>query len=325
MSQEDAQVALERVEDLWFPDANLILRSENKLFRVYSHILGAHSPVFRDMVAFPQPANPEGDTIDGSHVVRLHDSGAELEVFLRAIFDSSFFMPPPAPIDFSTVIGVLRLAHKYDVQYLFRRALSHLGCLYPQDFSEFQQIAFRLDWGPPSHHIELPNRIGAYLITLRAASEVGALWLLPGTYYSLCTFPSNHFFAAGAAWSALGVHEQQTCLKSQVELMRGTGFTHLFLDRLPETACTSKEDCDEGIYQARSSLSHAAICENDLNPLGHWTFDTMNAALCSVCADSGMEEYTDAQLKFWNRLPEIFGLPGWNELKEMRRAIMEEA
>ncbi|KAF7352178.1 BTB domain-containing protein [Mycena venus] len=125
MSELNAQPDLTRVDDLWFPDGNLILRVENTLFRVLSSILGARSSVFQDMVAFPQPSQPDGDTVDGHTVVRLHDSATEVEVFLRAIFDSSFSMPPPSPVDFTAVIGVMRLAHKYDVQYLFRRALSH--------------------------------------------------------------------------------------------------------------------------------------------------------------------------------------------------------
>jgi hypothetical protein len=79
---------LGRVEDLWFPDADLILRAENTLFRVHSGILCARCSVFRDMVTFPQPDNPESDTIDGNPVVRLHDLADEVEVFLRAVFDS---------------------------------------------------------------------------------------------------------------------------------------------------------------------------------------------------------------------------------------------
>jgi hypothetical protein len=87
---QEATNALERVDDLWFPDANLILRAENQLFRIYSGVLGARSSVFRDMVAFPQPAHPEGDIMDGIPIVRLHDSAGEVEVFLRAVFDSRY-------------------------------------------------------------------------------------------------------------------------------------------------------------------------------------------------------------------------------------------
>lgn len=88
MADASPQHEFKRVEDLWFFDANLILRAENTLFRIHSSLLAARSPVFRDMVAFPQPSNAEGDIVDGNPVVRLHDSATEVEVFLRAIFDS---------------------------------------------------------------------------------------------------------------------------------------------------------------------------------------------------------------------------------------------
>ncbi|KAJ7159379.1 hypothetical protein C8R43DRAFT_881836 [Mycena crocata] len=99
----------------------IVIRAETKIFQVSRAILAARSTVFRDMIAFPQPTS--GDV----EISELHDSAADVEVFLRAIFDSSFFMPAPEPIELSVVLGILRLSHKYDVQYLFRRALQHLA------------------------------------------------------------------------------------------------------------------------------------------------------------------------------------------------------
>ncbi|KAF7371318.1 BTB domain-containing protein [Mycena sanguinolenta] len=222
--QDNTAVALERVQDLWFPNADLILRAENKLFRVYKHILGARSRVFHEMASFPQPATPEDDTVDGIPVVRLHDSGAEVEVFLRAIFDSSFFMPSPAATDFSTGIGIMRLSHKYDVPYLFRRAISHLESMYPYTLPEMQDFCR----GTTRSHITFPFIVDTDLIALRAVSEVGALWMLPVAYYGVCEHSSKALLEAGDPWNALTTYEQQTCLKSQVEFIRATATTHEF-------------------------------------------------------------------------------------------------
>ncbi|KAJ7850474.1 hypothetical protein B0H13DRAFT_2401111 [Mycena leptocephala] len=79
--------------------------------RVSRTLLSARSSVFRDMIAFPQPngAQSEREPVDGHQIVRLYDRAGEMEVFLRAVFNSSFFMPPPSPADFQAVIGICGL------------------------------------------------------------------------------------------------------------------------------------------------------------------------------------------------------------------------
>jgi hypothetical protein len=47
-------------------------------------------------------------------------------------------MPPPAEIDFREVLGILRLSYKYDVPYLFKRAiLSNLGKHHSKSLDEY--------------------------------------------------------------------------------------------------------------------------------------------------------------------------------------------
>ncbi|KAJ6505866.1 hypothetical protein C8R47DRAFT_1102655 [Mycena vitilis] len=320
-----AAAELQRVQDLWFPDADLILRAENTLFRVYSHILGARSTVFHDMVAFPQPANPEGETIDNRSVVVLHDSAAEVEVFLRAIFDSSFFMPAPAATTFHAVIGVMRLAHKYDVRYLFGRALGHLSVLYPSDFEEFLDCNSGTGFTNVSFP-KNPNSIDTDIIALHAALEVGALWLLPGIYYGVCQYPSREFLAAEARGHGLGVHERR-CLAAQVHLVRGTAANHKFLATLPDGACT-EEDCEVVISQALDILSDWNSSDgerDDLDTLASWAILHMDEDLCPRCESVGRRAFYDAQLAFWTRMPALFGLPFWPELEEMRRDVMKRA
>jgi hypothetical protein len=82
-----------RVDDLWFAqDCPIVIRAENRLFQVSKEILVARSTVFRDMIAFPQPAGDGVEQMDGCPVVRLHDSAQDVEVFLRAIFDSRYVL-----------------------------------------------------------------------------------------------------------------------------------------------------------------------------------------------------------------------------------------
>ena len=79
-----------RVDDLWFEDGSLIIKAEEKLFRVSKCLLAARSIVFKDMLSFPPVPDGEMELIDGIPVVTLSDSAKDVEVFLRAILDSRY-------------------------------------------------------------------------------------------------------------------------------------------------------------------------------------------------------------------------------------------
>ncbi|KAJ6475997.1 hypothetical protein C8R47DRAFT_985513, partial [Mycena vitilis] len=159
----------------------LVLKAENNIFRVTKSILAARSSVFRDMVAFPQPPGDEAEIIDGCPVVQLHDFAADVDVFLRAIFDSSYFMPPPEPVELHVLLGILRLSHKYDVRYLLLRAIKHLGVRFLPTAVDQVRLSRQCD------HIQYPddNQSPCTGLTsiIIAATAVGALWLLPFAYY----------------------------------------------------------------------------------------------------------------------------------------------
>ncbi|KAJ6602718.1 hypothetical protein DFH09DRAFT_899609, partial [Mycena vulgaris] len=140
------------------------------------------SPVFRDMIAFSQPTSEQ---IDGSPVVRLHDSAREVEVFLRAIYDSSYFMPAPVPVELWVVLAILRLSKKYDIQYLHRRALDHLvqAGWYKAGYDDDRDSGHLTECDPDNPMDNLS------LVT--TATEIGALWLLPYAYYCASTFSAE--------------------------------------------------------------------------------------------------------------------------------------
>ncbi|KAJ7828105.1 hypothetical protein B0H13DRAFT_1656441, partial [Mycena leptocephala] len=67
-----------------FSDATLVVQAETYLFHVFPGRLAAKSPVFQDMLGFPQPENRE--IYDGCPLVRFHDSSLETTYSLKAIF-----------------------------------------------------------------------------------------------------------------------------------------------------------------------------------------------------------------------------------------------
>jgi hypothetical protein len=79
---------VERCTDLWYLDGTVVLQAGFKQFRVYQGILSAHSSVFKDMFAIPQPNASELETVDGYPLVHMPDSPLDLYYFLRTLHDA---------------------------------------------------------------------------------------------------------------------------------------------------------------------------------------------------------------------------------------------
>ncbi|KAL0063923.1 hypothetical protein AAF712_009113 [Marasmius tenuissimus] len=122
--------------EIWFEDGNLILASNNVYFRVYKGILALHSPVFQDMVNFPQPRNV--DEFEGCPVVRIYDEPADVMHFLKALHDVSYFdLFMAESIKWTCFSAVLRLSTKYQVDFLRHRAYKLLSSLYPTTLAKW--------------------------------------------------------------------------------------------------------------------------------------------------------------------------------------------
>ncbi|KAJ7139281.1 hypothetical protein C8R44DRAFT_659613 [Mycena epipterygia] len=308
-----------RVDDLWFPKDTIVIRAENKIFQVSRAVLAARSTVFRDMIAFPQPTTENTEQIDGSPVVRLYDPARDVEVFLRAIYDSSYFEPAPAPIELWVVLAILRLAHKYDIQYLYRRALHHLaedGC-----------YVATYDAVGANHLIGSGSDLMDNFSIIATATEVGAAWVLPWTYYCASGFLPEElvpFFG--------GEMEQHVrkCLAAHRDLLRATIAINRFLTMSTPAPCTTPPICDATRASNLSLLFELDAVDrgSDLSPLGYWGSDIWKvfkvAGLCDVCCQLAKAQHREAASAFWDKLPSIFGLPPWEDLGAMKRAAMGE-
>ncbi|KAJ7150718.1 hypothetical protein C8R46DRAFT_497294 [Mycena filopes] len=232
---------LSQTDGLWFTtDTLVILRADAQIFRVPKSILAARSPVFQGMFEFPRPATDseagtDGDEMmDGSPVIRLHDSAAEVESFLRAIFDSSYFMPAPAIIPFNAVLGILRLSHKYDVGYLHKRALLHLETIYPVEFAEAGK-----DYTDNSLGYD-DNTVDCDLAALPILVEVGANWLLPAACYNVGTF--HLVLALKEHWLRLSPYLHQICQGMQLSHMAST--ERLYHALTMRSLCSTIDTCE---------------------------------------------------------------------------------
>jgi hypothetical protein len=81
----DALSSLQRCEELWLNGGDLIIQAGNTLFKVFSAILAIASPVFRDMLSVPQPADGAAENFEGLPFVRLPDTAFDVTQFLKAL------------------------------------------------------------------------------------------------------------------------------------------------------------------------------------------------------------------------------------------------
>ncbi|KAJ7753392.1 hypothetical protein DFH07DRAFT_513347 [Mycena maculata] len=319
-----------RVESLWFSDGSLVLQAENSLFRVSGAVLAARSPVFKDMLAFPQPADAE--TIDGCPVVRLPDSATEVTHFLRALFDSSFFEPFPAKPALTAVVSILRLGNKYAVDYLRRRALVHLSSGFSTTLSHYDQDDENRGSVPEIYDSEYSGLV----LAIQTSRKVAALWILPSAFYYLAAARDDRIqrvldCAVHESHPAnLSPADQIVFLKSSLQISRAVPHTTRFLHAPPIIpGCTGGEGCLAARLRAVGKVQTAAaghsLCAAD--PLGICSgrelLEDLEDACCRACCQFSEQANAEARQEFWDQLPGICGLPPWEELEKMKEEALE--
>ncbi|KAJ6556393.1 hypothetical protein B0H19DRAFT_1377108 [Mycena capillaripes] len=305
-----------KAHGLWLSDDGVVvLRAEESIFRVPKSILAARSPVFRAMFEFPQPADSDAileadEMIDGSIVVHMPDSAADVECFLRAIFDSSYFMPPPAKFDFCALLEIFRLSHKYDVDYLYKRAIDHLETIFPIEMDRMEGIG--------SNSLDYHQEMELTLAAISVFHEVGATWLLPYAYYSLTEFSPEALISIGEPWDKCDADIKQTCFCLLPVLIRATErLSHALTT--PST-CASRDACD--LLKFRFLRSHDGVHQSPLSELLFRGWSKFERELCPDCATQAHTQYNGVRAKIWEELPGNCGLDSWEVLLEMRREAL---
>ncbi|KAK7038485.1 BTB domain-containing protein [Favolaschia claudopus] len=311
---------MQRVETLWFANgADVVLQAGDKIFRVPRSILTARSPVFRDLLEIPAV----GDKImDGVPVIQLSESAKEIEAFLKAIYDSSYFMPPPAPISFAEVFAILRLAHKYDVDYLFRRAVEHLETRYHQNLKDVESedmfIVERI-----TVQLKFSTGVQALMCHVFAVSilhEVEALWLLPYAYYIIARSRLKDLITPNEGWDYCPPYRKDVVFQARTLQVAAT-------DRLL-AALTSPSDCPTTDKCNLAKFAYLKRCLDSLNryfavdPIHKYALSGREGfvkKLCPGCAAEAQKSYSTVRQQIWDELPQNCGLPEWDVLRAMRK------
>ncbi|KAJ7610525.1 hypothetical protein FB45DRAFT_835476 [Roridomyces roridus] len=300
--------SLTRVDDLWFPEGGLVIQAGNRIFRVAGSILAARSSVFKDMLAIPQPEHQP--MIEGCPMVVLHDSPEDTEYFLKAIFDSSFFERPPVPTTFPVVEGILRLSTKYDVGYLRHRALLHLATASPLSLEEYDALSATSTFGIED---SFPH--------LLLAENLGIQWAMPIAMLKVsCSLTIEQIL------SELSPSLQHTCLSARNSLIFAQGHdTFSCMRVVDQPGCSSQASCRTNRVALLSVLTKREL----LVPLGYfppyWWAETFPQMLCEACCREGRTQYNAGRQRIWDRLPALFGIPSWEDLRAAQEADLTRA
>ncbi|KAJ7106435.1 hypothetical protein C8R43DRAFT_906209, partial [Mycena crocata] len=300
-----------RAEGLWFEDCGLIIRAENTLFRVSRDVLAIHSPVFRDMLALPPP--PDADTMEGCPFVRLPDSAADVTVFLKTLFYYNFFEAHPASTTFSCVAGILRMSHKYEVDALRKRALTHISSLHPTTLQGWEALGEE-DMEPFGdsflHHIVL-------------ARQLSIDWILPIALYRVTKYSYESQIIGGNGGFELDREDKINCMVAgrQMETANTKILDFLWTPEVID-GCQSQRKCTSSRFAQRRRVEGWRTCspeESPRMPLDFWKENSWKMLdVCDVCLSAMKITHQAARQAFWDGLPAMFGFQDWSVFEDTK-------
>ncbi|KAJ7467120.1 hypothetical protein FB451DRAFT_1340546 [Mycena latifolia] len=308
-SRKHLDASVVRNADFWFHDGSIVLLVGARMFRVHQTVLATHSEVFAGLFIVPQPPSGTGttaETIEGCHVVQLHDNQDDFTDMLKGIYHPSHFDTLPEDAELGTLLtwvsGMLRLSTKYMVVSLRARCIALLQKRFPASFGDYEAMAA----DPARKHYKSDDVMRA----VRLAQECRVPALLPYAYYAVARMGLARIAADTAG--DVSWREKAVCLVGR-ERMRWAqmSLSHSFLFAFqPAPRCTTPT-CPLGRGPQKEWRSvEAARAPHPLRRFTRWA--EMN--VCGECVAHAQAQHEAGRAEVWTHLPVIFELAPWDEL-----------
>ncbi|KAF7297681.1 BTB domain-containing protein [Mycena kentingensis (nom. inval.)] len=305
----DTSTPIERSSDYWFDDGNVILQVESTQFRLNKSMLARHSSVFTDLFTVPTPEDEP--LVDGCPVVVLSgDTANDWRYLLSEIVPSRFRGTKRPTI--SLFAALLRLSKKYDFSEFRKECLYQLKYEFPTSWAKHTSNE---GW----RYLYYGDKTCVEVINL--AREIGLYSILPSAFY--------HMTALSPECKNLSLADQLALAEGQIRILRLKGLTvtrWLFLSSdgdeplLPCPECSTCQECTSALHRAAYHESCVSSTENDSGDREDVFIDWKTEwedGLCSECVDVAQASFDEGRVECWNKLPLMFGLPDWEELKKM--------
>lgn len=217
------------------------------------------------------------------------------------------FVPRIAAASFPEVVGVLTLAAKYDVSYLRSRAAEHFSQWYPDSLDAFMNLSIVQGGTSPAtaaDHliaIDLARRAGlAAALPAAMLSFVKALWPQPhARLLQLDISKEDHLMFLSAI--------ETLQIKTHIESLRW-----LYVHSVPN--CVDEKKCARWrsgvlLMFEETHFRESLLVFSRLNHVAEY-------GLCKACIASSEQLSKAGWQQVWDKLPETFTLPSWDELRQ---------
>jgi len=295
-------------EEFWFHDGSIVLLVGSLMFRVHQTVLSTHSEVFAGLFIVPQP--PSGtkgqETIEGCHVVQLHDNQDDFRDLLKGIYHPCHFDSLPDELGdvITWLSGILRLSTKYMIVSLRQRCIAILKTRFPTNFAEYNTMVAN----PHRKHYKSDD----VMRVVRLVDECGVREILPYAYYCVARMGLTRI--ATEAPTDISWKEKALCLIGRERLRWAEmSLSHSFLFAFrPAPQCETPQCALGRGPQKEWRVLEAARAPNPLKLWVRW--QAMN--VCGECVAHAQAQHQAGREEVWQHLPVIFELPAWEELRE---------
>ncbi|KAF7300418.1 hypothetical protein HMN09_00925500 [Mycena chlorophos] len=239
----------------------------------------------------------------------------------------SFFQAPPAATEFAVVLSIQRLSHKYNVTWLFQRAVEHMTITHPTTLDGWDALQVL----PPSGNFMQGTDVECCMAVVVMARELRLDWMLPRAFYRLARHRTE----------ALAILQSDLALADKASLFNGvrlldTEWRRKALAFLSEplriAGCTA--DKPSRCSDVRVAWKKTVEKSDDGRALKGMPLDFFNTAnwsawmksglVCQQCAKEMTRGKRAGHEAFWAQLPEIFGLGTWDTLELMKNETLKK-
>ncbi|KAJ7634521.1 hypothetical protein FB45DRAFT_829782 [Roridomyces roridus] len=304
-----------RSHSIWKPFGDIVLQVESAQFRVSRDNLATQSSVFADMFAVPQP--PGEPTVEGCPVVILSgDKARDWELLLQVLYDP---FGDQEALSFEVIAAMLRLGRKYGFATAEANAIRRIHFEYPNNLDIWDRSS--------NAFTKIEEYEGLVADILNLAHEFGINSSVPVIAYSCLYMHSLDEIFIGIQRpdsSRVVLHPDiQTMLAIGVARITSFQFTSFsWLDNndvVPSISCTNRTGCDRGLNDLRRScVANSRFDAPSFFILKTREGDWWSDHFCHYCAAVAQDAFNANRVQAWDALPSFFGLPEWDELKDLQ-------